>query len=158
MEAAVTGHFVFTTVHANDAATTITRLLDMGIEATRMQAAVTAVLAQRLVRVLCDKCKEPYKPSPADLKRYGLPADKVGVFYREKGCEACNGTGYRGRTGIHELMVFDNKIRELLVGRPSIEAIRAAARKSGTRTLAESCLYKVVAGVTSVNECARVSK
>jgi type II secretory ATPase GspE/PulE/Tfp pilus assembly ATPase PilB-like protein len=158
MEAAVTGHFVFTTVHANDAATTITRLLDMGIEATRMQAAVTAVLSQRLVRVLCDKCKEPYKPSPADLKRYGIPADKVNVFYREKGCEACNGTGYRGRTGIHELMVFDNKIRELLVGRPSIEAIRSAARKSGTRTLAESCLYKVVAGVTSVNECSRVSK
>jgi type II secretory ATPase GspE/PulE/Tfp pilus assembly ATPase PilB-like protein len=158
MEAAVTGHFVFTTVHANDAATTITRLLDMGIEATRMQAAVTAVLAQRLVRVLCDKCKEPYKPSPTDLKRYGIPADKVDVFYREKGCEACNGTGYRGRTGIHELMVFDNKIRELLVGRPSIEAIRSAARKSGTRTLAESCLYKVVAGVTSVNECSRVSK
>jgi len=158
MEAAVTGHFVFTTVHANDAATTITRLLDMGIEATRMQAAVTAVLAQRLVRVLCDQCKEPYQPSPADLKRYGIPADKVGVFYREKGCEACNGTGYRGRTGIHELMVFDNKIRELLVGRPSIEAIRAAARKSGTRTLAESCLYKVISGVTSVNECARVSK
>jgi type II secretory ATPase GspE/PulE/Tfp pilus assembly ATPase PilB-like protein len=158
MEAAVTGHFVFTTVHANDAATTITRLLDMGIEATRMQAAVTAVLAQRLVRVLCDKCKEPYKPSPADLKRYGIPADKVNVFYREKGCEACNGTGYRGRTGIHELMVFDNKIRELLVGRPSIEAIRSAARKGGTRTLAESCLYKVVAGVTSVNECSRVSK
>ncbi|MFN9271782.1 MAG: GspE/PulE family protein [Planctomycetia bacterium] len=158
MEAAVTGHFVFTTVHANDAATTITRLLDIGIEATRMQAAVTAVLAQRLVRVLCDKCKEPYKPSPEDLKRYGIPVDKVGVFYREKGCAACNGTGYRGRTGIHELMVFDNKIRELLVGRPSIEAIRAAARKNGTRTLAESCLYKVISGVTSVNECARVSK
>jgi type II secretory ATPase GspE/PulE/Tfp pilus assembly ATPase PilB-like protein len=158
MEAAVTGHFVFTTVHANDAATTITRLLDMGIEATRMQAAVTAVLAQRLVRVLCDQCKEPYKPSPADLKRYGIPADKVNVFYREKGCTACNGTGYRGRTGIHELMVFDNKIRELLVGRPSMETIRTAARRNGTRTLAESCLYKVVAGVTSVNECARVSK
>jgi type II secretory ATPase GspE/PulE/Tfp pilus assembly ATPase PilB-like protein len=158
MEAAVTGHFVFTTVHANDTATTITRMLDMGIEATRMQAAVTAVLAQRLVRVLCGKCKEPYKPSPADLKRYGIPADKVAAFYREKGCEACNGTGYRGRTGIHELMVFDNKIRELLVGRPSIEAIRAAARKGGMRTLGESCLYKVVAGITSVNECARVSK
>jgi type II secretory ATPase GspE/PulE/Tfp pilus assembly ATPase PilB-like protein len=80
------------------------------------------------------------------------------MFYREQGCPACNGTGYRGRTGIHELMVFDNAIRALLVGRPSIEAIRAAARKGGTRTLQESCLYKVIEGVTSLNECARVSK
>ena len=158
MESAVTGHFVFSTVHANDTATTITRLLDMGIEATRMQAAVTAVLAQRLVRVLCEKCKVPYKPAADELRKYGIPAAKVTMFYREQGCPACNGTGYRGRTGIHELMVFDNAIRALLVGRPSIEAIRAAARKSGTRTLQESCLYKVIEGVTSLNECARVSK
>jgi general secretion pathway protein E len=158
MEAAVTGHFVFTTLHANDTSTTVTRLLDMGIEATRMQAAVTAVLAQRLVRVLCTKCKVPYQPDPADLRRYGIPADKPIVFYREKGCPACGGSGFLGRTGIYELMVFDKAIRELLVGRPSIEALRAAARKGGTRTLAESCLHKVVAGVTSINECARVSK
>jgi type II secretory ATPase GspE/PulE/Tfp pilus assembly ATPase PilB-like protein len=158
MESAVTGHFVFTTVHANDTATTITRLLDMGIEATRMQAAVTAVLAQRLVRVLCEKCKVPYKPAADELRKYGIPAAKVTMFYREQGCPVCNGTGYRGRTGIHELMVFDTAIRALLVGRPSIEAIRAAARKSGTRTLQESCLYKVIEGVTSLNECARVSK
>jgi type II secretory ATPase GspE/PulE/Tfp pilus assembly ATPase PilB-like protein len=158
MESAVTGHFVFSTVHANDTATTITRLLDMGIEATRMQAAVTAVLAQRLVRVLCEKCKVPYKPAADELRKYGIPAAKVTMFYREQGCPACNGTGYRGRTGIHELMVFDNAIRALLVGRPSIEAIRAAARKGGTRTLQESCLYKVIEGVTSLNECARVSK
>ena len=158
MESAVTGHFVFTTVHANDAATTITRLLDMGIEATRMQAAVTAVLAQRLVRVLCEKCKVPYTPTADELRKYGIPAAKVTTFYREQGCPACNGTGYRGRTGIHELMLFDNAIRALLVGRPSIEAIRAAARKGGTRTLQESCLYKVVGGITSLNECDRVSK
>ena len=82
MESAVTGHFVFSTVHANDTATTITRLLDMGIEATRMQAAVTAVLAQRLVRVLCEKCKVPYKPAADELRKYGIPAAKVTMFYR----------------------------------------------------------------------------
>lgn len=158
MESAVTGHFVFTTLHANDTATTITRLLDMGIAATRMQAAVTAVLAQRLVRVLCEKCKVPYQPSAQELQKYRIPPDKVQVLYREQGCPACNGSGYRGRTGIYELMLFDHAIRGLLVGRPSIEAIRVAARKGGTRPLQESCLYKVVAGITSINECVRVSK
>ncbi len=158
MQAALTGHFVFTTLHANDTATTVTRLLDIGIDTSLVQSAVTAVLAQRLVRVLCDTCKEPYKPSAEFLKSAGIPADKVNVFYKEKGCPACNGTGYRGRTGVHELMVCDGKIRELLVGRPSIQAIRTAARKAGMRTLQEEGLRKVIAGVTSVNEVVRVTK
>jgi len=158
MQAALTGHFVFTTLHANDTATTVTRLLDIGIDTSLVQSAVTAVLAQRLVRVLCDACKEPYKPSAEFLKSAGIPADKVDVFYKEKGCPACNGTGYRGRTGVHELMVCDREIRELLVGRPSIQAIRTAARRGGMRTLQEEGLRKVVAGITSVNEVVRVTK
>jgi len=158
MQAALTGHFVFTTLHANDTATTVTRLLDIGINTTLIQSAVTAVLAQRLVRVLCEKCKEPYKPAPDFLKAAGVPADKVNVFYKEKGCPNCNGTGYRGRTGVHELMVITNEIRDLLVGRPSIQAIRTAARKGGMRTLQEEGLRKVVAGITSVNEVVRVTK
>ncbi len=158
MQAALTGHFVFTTLHANDTATTVTRLLDIGIDTSLVQSAVTAVLAQRLVRVLCDKCKEPYKPTAEFLASVRLPADKVNVLYKEKGCPACNGTGYRGRTGVHELMVFDGAIRELLVGRPSIQAIRTAARKAGMRTLQEEGLRKVVAGITSVNEVIRVTK
>jgi type II secretory ATPase GspE/PulE/Tfp pilus assembly ATPase PilB-like protein len=158
MQAAMTGHFVFTTLHANDTATTVTRLLDIGIETSLIQSAVTAVLAQRLVRVLCPKCKEPY-PAPDDFRhKVGAPADKEITIYREKGCPACHGTGYKGRTGVHELLVFDNEIRELLVGHPSIQAIRNAARKAGMRTLQESGLAKVLSGVTSLNEIVRVTK
>jgi len=160
MQAALTGHFVFTTLHANDTATTITRLLDIGIEATLIQSAVSAVLAQRLIRKLCEKCKEPYTPSPEMLKRLGIPPDKGQVFYREKphGCKECHGTGYRGRTGIYELMVVDNAIRDLLVGRPSIQVIKEACRKAGMRTLQQSGLYKVVGGLTSLEEIGRVAK
>jgi type II secretory ATPase GspE/PulE/Tfp pilus assembly ATPase PilB-like protein len=158
MQAALTGHFVFTTLHANDTATTVTRLLDIGIDMTLVQSAVTAVLAQRLVRVLCPKCKEPY-PAPPDFKqKIGIPADKEVTIYREKGCPACHGTGYKGRTGVHELLVFDNAIRDLLVGHPSIQAIRAAARKGGMRTLQEAGIAKVLAGVTTINEVVRVTK
>jgi general secretion pathway protein E len=158
MQAALTGHFVFTTLHANDTATTVTRLLDIGIDTTLIQSAVTAVLAQRLVRVLCPKCKEPY-PAPPDFKqKIGIPADKEVTIYREKGCPACHGTGYKGRTGVHELLVFDNAIRDLLVGHPSIQAIRAAARKGGMRTLQEAGIAKVLAGVTTINEVVRVTK
>jgi type II secretory ATPase GspE/PulE/Tfp pilus assembly ATPase PilB-like protein len=158
MQAALTGHFVFTTLHANDTATTVTRLLDIGIDTTLIQSAITAVLAQRLVRVLCPKCKEPY-PAPAEFRqKLGVPADKEVTIYKEKGCPACHGTGYKGRTGVHELLVFDNAIRELLVAHPSIQAIRAAARKAGTRTLQESGIAKVLAGITSINEIVRVTK
>ena len=158
MQAALTGHFVFTTLHANDTATTVTRLLDIGIDTTLIQSAVTAVLGQRLIRVLCQQCREAYKPTPEFLKSAGIPADKVTVFYKEKGCTACNGTGYKGRTGVHELMIFDKGIRELIVGQPSIQAIRTAARKAGMRTLQEAGLQKVIAGITSVNEVIRVTK
>ena len=158
MQAALTGHFVFTTLHANDTATTVTRLLDIGIDTTLLQSAVTAVLAQRLVRVLCAKCKEPY-PAPQDFReKINAPADKEITIYKEKGCPACHGTGYKGRTGVHELLVFDNEIRDLLVGHPSIQAIRAAGKKAGTRTLQEAGIAKVLAGVTSLNEVLRVTK
>jgi type II secretory ATPase GspE/PulE/Tfp pilus assembly ATPase PilB-like protein len=160
MQAALTGHFVFTTLHANDTATTVARLLDIGIDATLIQSAVTAVLAQRLVRVLCAKCKVPYKPPPEFLARCGLDPAEETTFYREneKGCRACVGTGFRGRTGVYELLVFDNTIKDLLVGRPSIQAIRAAAKKAGMRTLQDSAMQKVVSGMTSLSEVARVTK
>jgi general secretion pathway protein E len=156
MQAALTGHFVFTTLHANDSATTVTRLLDIGCDATLIQSAVTAVLAQRLVRLLCPECKQAYAPSPEDVRRLGLPAGKTYTFHKEQGCEQCLGTGYRGRTGVYELMLVDGEVRSLLVGRPSLEAIRAAARKAGTRTLWQSALLKVVDGQTSLAEVERV--
>jgi len=118
------------------------------------------VLAQRLVRVLCPKCKERYDPTDEFLATWKIPREKAVRFFREhdKGCPACMGTGFRGRTGIYELMVVDDSIRDLLVGRPSIQAIKAAARKTGMRTLQETGLYKVVEGMTSVNELARVTR
>jgi general secretion pathway protein E len=160
MQSALTGHFVFSTLHANDSATTITRLLDIGIETTLIQSALTAVLAQRLVRVLCPKCKERYDPTDEFLATWRIPREKAVRFFREheKGCPACMGTGFRGRTGIYELMAVDDSIRDLLVGRPSIQAIKAAARKGGMRTLQETGLNKVVEGMTSVNELARVTR
>ncbi|MFM8634233.1 MAG: GspE/PulE family protein [Planctomycetia bacterium] len=158
MQAALTGHFVFTTLHANDTATTVTRLLDIGIETSLIQSAVTAVLAQRLVRVLCPECKQP-GPLPDDLrKKLGVPAGKEVTIYKAKGCPACHGTGYKGRTGIHELLVFDKAIREMLVGQPSIEAIRVTARKAGMRTLMEAGMAKVIEGATSLDEVSRVAK
>jgi type II secretory ATPase GspE/PulE/Tfp pilus assembly ATPase PilB-like protein len=158
MQAAMTGHFVFTTIHANDTATTVTRLLDIGIDSSLIQSAVTAVLAQRLVRVLCKECKEPY-PLPDEMrKKLRIPADKKVVVFKPKGCPACHGTGYKGRTGVHELLIFDAAIRELIVGNPSIEAIRGAARKAGMKTLYEVGLTKVFAGVTSFEEVMRVAK
>jgi type II secretory ATPase GspE/PulE/Tfp pilus assembly ATPase PilB-like protein len=158
MQAALTGHFVFTTLHANDTATTVTRLLDIGIESTLIQSAITAVLAQRLVRLLCPACKESYTPKEEFLRKHGIPTERVKVFYREKGCPECHGTGYRGRTGVYELLVFDNTIRALLNKRPSIDDLRAAARRNGMRSLTESGLAKVMMGITSINEIKRVTQ
>jgi type II secretory ATPase GspE/PulE/Tfp pilus assembly ATPase PilB-like protein len=156
LQAALTGHFVLTTLHANDSATTITRLVEIGIDATLIQSAVSAVLAQRLVRLLCTTCKQPYEPSRELRERLGIPADRAAKFFKERGCEECNGTGYRGRTGVYELLVLESSIRSLLVGRPSLENIRAITRKAGMRTLWQSALYKVVSGHTSLAEAERV--
>ncbi len=158
MQAALTGHFVFTTLHANDTATTVTRLLDIGIEISLIQSAVTAVLAQRLVRMLCPKCKEPYAAPDDFRKKMGVPPDKEFTIYREKGCPACLNTGFRGRTGVHELLVFNEEIKDLLVGHPSIQALRAAGRRNGMRTLQEAGLAKVLQGATSLGEVSRMTK
>lgn len=158
MQAALTGHFVFTTLHANDSATTVTRLLDIGIDSTLIQSAVSAVLAQRLLRVLCKRCKEAFAPPPEFLQKLGVPAGKEVTLYKETGCPNCMNTGYRGRTGIHELLVFNNEIRDLLAGRPSIQDIHIAGRKAGMKTLKQSGLQKVVTGFTSLNEVMRVAK
>jgi len=158
LQAALTGHLVLTTLHANDSATTITRLVEIGIDATLIQSAVSAVLAQRLVRLLCSACKKPYEPSGELLQRLGIPTNRATRFFKEGGCEECNGTGYRGRTGVYELLIPDSGIRSLLVGRPSLEDIRSMARKSGMRSLWQSALYKVVSGETSLAEADRVVK
>jgi type II secretory ATPase GspE/PulE/Tfp pilus assembly ATPase PilB-like protein len=158
-QAALTGHFVFSTLHANDTVATITRMLDLGLDAMLIQTALTAVLAQRLARKLCLKCREPYPP-PADLlAKLGIKPGAVETIYREhaKGCEQCGGTGYKGRIGLHELLVMNDDIRRLVTPQPSIEDLRAAARRSGTHSLQVDGLLKVMRGVTSIKEVVRVT-
>jgi general secretion pathway protein E len=157
MQAALTGHLVLTTLHANDTITTVTRLMDIGIDATLIQSTVTGILAQRLVRVLCPDCKEAYEPPPEILRAMGIRPGKVKVLYKEVGCAKCLQTGFRGRTGVYEFLPMAGEVRRLLVGRPSIEAIRAAVATPDFRTLRQQALRKVLEGVTSVSEAKRVT-
>jgi type II secretory ATPase GspE/PulE/Tfp pilus assembly ATPase PilB-like protein len=162
-QAATTGHMVFSTVHSNDSITALFRLLDLGVEPFMIASALTAVLAQRLVRVLCEACKEPYKPKPEFLKKANLPIDKVDVFYRkpaepEQVCPQCGGTGYLGRTGIFECLVITEAMRDMIRENPSMNAIKAEARKNGMIYLQEDGLRQVIQGKTSIDELLRVVK
>lgn len=157
MQAALTGHLVLTTLHATDTVTTITRLLDIGIDATLIQSTVTAILAQRLVRVLCPDCKQATAPPVDFLRANGIRPEKAREIFRETGCAKCLETGFRGRTGIYEFLPMNEEVRRLLVGRPSVEAIRqAAATTADFRTLQQAALRKVLGGVTSLSEFQRV--
>ncbi|KPJ74161.1 MAG: hypothetical protein AMS14_05760 [Planctomycetes bacterium DG_20] len=156
-QAATTGHMVFTSLHATDTVSSLFRLINLGLESYMIASALTAVLSQRLVRVLCENCKEPYKPREEWLRKANLPSDKIDVFYRAVGCEACRATGYFGRTGIFELLILTDRIREILRERPSINAIKAEARKNAMLYLQEEGLKKVIAGVTSITELLRVT-
>ncbi|SIN83508.1 Type II secretory pathway ATPase GspE/PulE or T4P pilus assembly pathway ATPase PilB [Singulisphaera sp. GP187] len=162
-QAATTGHMVFSTVHANDTVTALFRLLDLGVEPFMIASALTAVLGQRLVRMLCENCKEPYKPKPEFLKKANLPADKVDVFYRrpaepQEVCPQCGGTGYLGRTGIFELLIITEPMRDMIRENPSLNAIKAEARKNGMIYLQEDGLRQVIQGKTSIDELLRVVK
>ncbi|NDC53772.1 MAG: type II/IV secretion system protein [Planctomycetia bacterium] len=156
-QAALTGHFVFSTLHANDTVATITRMLDLGLDPMLIQTAVTAVLGQRLARKLCPACKEAYAPPPEFLKKFGIKPGTVEKIFREKGCEECGGSGYRGRMGLHELLVMNDDVRKLITAHPSVQDLKAAARKSGTRSLQSDGIMKVLKGVTSINEVVRVT-
>jgi type II secretory ATPase GspE/PulE/Tfp pilus assembly ATPase PilB-like protein len=169
-QAAQTGHMVLTTLHANDTVTAIGRLLDLGVQPFLIANAVSAILGQRLVRVLCPKCKQRYKPSPEMIRKANLPADKIKFFYRppeskdgEEGgetevCKYCGGTGYRGRTGVFELLVLADKIKELIRENPNLNAIRQEAVKQGMKYLQEDGLRQVIEGETSIQELLRVCK
>jgi general secretion pathway protein E len=157
IQAALTGHLVFSTVHTNDAAGAITRLLDMGIENFLISTALLAVLAQRLVRVICVECKEPTTLNPGLLKEMG-PWVKPGIkAFHGKGCKHCSHTGFRGRAGIYELLIIDEAIRGLILAKANGQTIRAMARKAGMRTLREDGWRKVLQGITTVEEILRVT-
>jgi general secretion pathway protein E len=162
-QAANTGHMVFSTVHSNDAVTALFRLLDLGVEPFMIASALSGVMGQRLVRILCDICKEPYKPKPEFLKKANLPVEKVDVFYRrpenpEQVCQQCGGTGYFGRTGIYELLVLTETMKDMIRENPSINKIKAEARKNGMIYLQEDGLRQVIQGRTSIEELLRVVK
>jgi type IV pilus assembly protein PilB len=159
IQASLTGHLVFSTSHTNDAATSITRLIDLGLEPYLVNATLEGIVAQRLVRKICGNCKEGYEPGPESLIAAGLrPQDLEGKkFYRGRGCEMCNNIGYRGRMGLFEMLLLEDEIRELLMHDVSTGELRVAARKQGARSLRESGLLAVYDGMTSLEEIARVT-
>ena len=161
IQASLTGHLVFSTLHTNDAAGAYTRLTDMGVEPFLVSSCVEAVMAQRLVRTLCRACRQPYRPRRDELPR-DFPADKLeeagGTIYRGAGCRACRQVGYRGRLGLFELLVTTNRIRQLAHDRQSAWVIQQAAVEQGMRTLREDGWVKVLSGRTTVDEVVRVTK
>jgi type IV pilus assembly protein PilB len=160
IQSALTGHLVFTTVHANNVIDVIGRFINMGVEPYNFVAALNCVLAQRLVRQLCQVCKRPYRPSEQEIRESGLRpelmADKT--LYMSVGCDACNHTGYRGRTAIHELLDMTDNIREMIIERrPGSEIRRAAELKEGLISLRKSAVRKALSGVTTLHEINRVT-
>ncbi len=159
VQAALTGHLVFSTLHTNDAASAFTRLLDMGIEPYLVASSVIGVMAQRLARKICPRCKEPYQAPREALRRLSEDleeVDKEVVLFRGAGCEACRQTGYKGRIGIFELLVVTDRIRSLVLARAPATEIREAARSEGMRTMREDGLEKVLEGLSTVEEVLRV--
>jgi len=154
VQASLTGHLVFSTLHTNDAPTAIARLLDIGLEPYQVTATLEGVVGQRLVRRICTRCKEEYTPTEQALMELGLrPDDVVGrKFYRGRGCDECRGTGYRGRMGIFEIMLLDDHLRELIMNRASTNVLREEARKRGMRTLRDSGLLAIYDGLTTIEE------
>lgn len=161
VHSALTGHLVFSTLHTNDAPSAVTRLLEMEIEAYLVASSVEAVVAQRLVRTICPHCKEPRRDMEtllAKLSGSEFPISSGDVLYAGRGCEQCKYSGYRGRTGIYELLVMDNAIRPLIMEHAPSSAIRAVATQQGMRTLREDGWQKVALGITTVEEVLRVTR
>ena len=160
IQAALTGHLVLSTLHTNDAPSTTTRLVDMGVEPFLISASIIGVLAQRLSRKICENCKEPYEPRRDMLLTFGfdpdLPENQEQVFYHGVGCEACRHTGYRGRIGIFELMIMTNEIQEMVVRRASHNDIKEASVAQGMVTLQDDAFAKILRGITDLEEVTRV--
>jgi type IV pilus assembly protein PilB len=159
VEAALTGHLVLSTLHTNDAPSAITRLTEMGIEPFLVGSALDAVLAQRLARRLCSKCKQAYTPTPEALVAARFPwqdGEPLPELFRPAGCTVCVKTGYKGRLALHEVMTVSEEVERLAVERASSAAIETVAREQGMRSLRDDGLDKVRAGLTSIDEILRV--
>ncbi len=159
IQAALTGHLVFSTLHTNDSAGAVTRLIDMKIEPFLISSSVIAILAQRLVRVLCKECREPYQMTPSEIAELEVKTGAQGAtVYRAKGCEACFNTGYFGRSAIYELLTVDDEMRQMIMKNSDASMIKALAMERGMRTLRQDGAAKVLEGVTSVDEVVRVTQ
>jgi general secretion pathway protein E len=158
IQAALTGHLVFSTLHTNDAASALTRLVDMGIEPYLLTSSITAILAQRLVRRVCPHCREVYSPSEYEQKllREYLGGED-GVVYKGVGCDDCLHTGYMGRVGIFELLTLNSRLRDMVQKKMSSEEIKAEAVKDGMFTLRDDGIKKALEGLTSLSEIIRVT-
>ena len=157
IQASLTGHLVFSTLHTNDAPTTVTRLIDIGIKPYMIASTLECIISQRLVRKICVSCKEEYDPSEGSLMELNLTKTeaKGEKFFRGKGCNTCNNIGYRGRMGIYEIMVINDEIRRLITEQANTNLIRIAAKKNGMRTLRESGLIAIYNGLTTIQEVVR---
>jgi type II secretory ATPase GspE/PulE/Tfp pilus assembly ATPase PilB-like protein len=152
IRASLTGHLVFSTLHTNDAASSLPRLIDMGVEPFLLASTVDTVISQRLIRLLCDHCKEGYSPAGTIIEGSGMAIPEGTVFFRAKGCEKCNNTGYRGRTVIYEIMKMNPSLKELVINKASSDMIAASAVESGMRTMFDAGIRKVISGITSLEE------
>ncbi len=160
IQSALTGHLVFSTVHTNDAASTITRLRDMGVESFLIASSVKAILAQRLVRIICPSCKEAYMPDPVELERIGLTPEALGEreIFRGKGCDECHQTGYQGRCGIHEFLVVDDSVKSMILKTSDSSELKNYVRSQGMKSLVQDGAEKVLDGITTIAEVYRVAQ
>ena len=159
VNASLTGHLVFSTLHTNDAPSAVTRMIDIGVKPFLVASSTRAIMAQRLVRKICEKCKEPYEAQEAELRLLGPAAKQLATaqLYHGKGCADCSFTGYRGRLGIYEIFQIDDQVRNLIFEQVSSTELRIKARELGMRTLREDGVRKVVAGITTLEEILRVT-
>jgi Type II secretory pathway, ATPase PulE/Tfp pilus assembly pathway, ATPase PilB len=158
IQSSLTGHLVLSTIHTNNAPSTVSRLIDMKIDAFLVASAVTGIMAQRLIRTVCPDCKESYQPGDDIIAGLQLPPSASAyTFYRGKGCPACKGSGYRGRVGIYEMMVITNPLREMILKNASTADLTAEAKRHGMHTLREDGLQKALNGVTTIEEVLRAT-
>jgi len=155
VRASITGHLVLSTMHTNDTASTVSRLIDMGIEPYLVSSSVVGIIAQRLVKRICEGCKTDYKPTPEEKEMLGL--DKDITLHKGTGCSACGGTGYKGRIAVHEIMTITKELRALINKGASVDEIREAAEKQGMLTLQENCRQLIVDGISTIEEMLRVA-
>ena len=160
IQSALTGHLVFSTLHTNDSASAVTRLIDMGIEPFLITSSVVVILAQRLVRTVCKTCKTTYLPDEESLKNIGLTPEMVGEqgIYRGEGCSTCLKTGYKGRTGIFEMMILDDALKNLILKTSDANALKRLAVEQGMSTLRQDGARKVLEGITTIEEVVRVTQ